>query len=124
MKSISVQSFNEGYGTPISNECLVWCLQRPNERCSIDTCLTRICSIIMLTNFNVRIHSNMDVCYPHLMMGTSESDYKVALMVLQDKNTWTLKDLQARIYSCDAEENSGDINKIGDTVCFVSGEDP
>ena len=78
----------------------------------------------MLTNFNVHIHSNMDVCYPHLMLGTSDSDYKLALMVLQNKNTWTLKELQARIFSCDAEENSGDINDIGDTVCFVSGEDP
>ena len=124
MKSTSVQSFNEGYGTPISNECLVRCLQSPTERYSNDTCLNRIYTILMLTNFNVHIHSNMDVCYPHLMLGTSDSDYKLALMVLQDKNTWTLKELQARIFSCDAEENSGDINDIGDTVCFVSGEDP
>ena len=78
----------------------------------------------MLTNFNVRVHSNTDVCYPQIMFGTSESEYKVALIVLQAKNTWTLKELEARMLSCDAEENSGNINDICDTVCFESGEDP
>ena len=32
MKSISVQSIFEGYGTPISNECLLQCLEIPPER--------------------------------------------------------------------------------------------
>lgn len=48
MKLTSVQSFNEGYGTPISNECLVRCRQSPTERYSIDTCLNRICTILKL----------------------------------------------------------------------------
>jgi hypothetical protein len=127
MKCTSIQSFNEGYGTPISNDCLERSLQIPTERYSVDTYFNRIYTIIMLTimqtNFNVHIHSNMDECYPHLMLGTSISDYKLALMVLQNKNTWTLKELQARISSCDAEEKCGDINEIGDTVCFESEED-
>ena len=48
MKLTSVQSFNEGYGTPISNECLVRCRQSPTERYSIDTCLNGICTILKL----------------------------------------------------------------------------
>ncbi len=32
LKATLVQSFNEGYGTPISNECLLRCLQIPIER--------------------------------------------------------------------------------------------
>ena len=32
MKSISVQSIYEDYGTPISNECFLRCLEIPPER--------------------------------------------------------------------------------------------
>ncbi len=39
----------------------------------------------LLTNFNVHIHRNTNVCYPHIMFGTSESEYKVALIVQQEK---------------------------------------
>jgi hypothetical protein len=76
----------------------------------------------------------MDLCYPHLMLGTSVSDYKVALMVLQNKNSWTLNDLKSRMRSYESEELEtnemdddgfsmrGDINDIGDDGISFSDE--
>ena len=76
----------------------------------------------------------MDLCYPHLMLGTSETDYKVALMVLQNKNSWTLNDLKSRMRSYESEELEtnemdddgfsmrGDINDIGDDGISFSDE--
>lgn len=44
MKSTSVQSFNEGYGTPISNESLQRCrLQSQKERYVIHTLMNFTC---------------------------------------------------------------------------------
>lgn len=77
------------------------------------------------------MHSNMDLCFPQLMLGTSDSDYKVALMVLQNKNSWTLKELKSNTGSYEVHELGtnemeddgfsirGDIDDIGDdTSCF------
>jgi hypothetical protein len=46
----------------------------------------------------------MGLCYPHLTLGTTECDYKVALMVLHCKNSLTVKELKSRICSYEAEE--------------------
>ena len=43
MKSTSVQSFNEGYGTPISKESLRRCLQSQKERYVIHTLMNFTC---------------------------------------------------------------------------------
>jgi hypothetical protein len=76
----------------------------------------------------------MDLCYPHLMLGTSESDCKVALMVLQNKNALTLKEVKSRTRSCEVEEMEanqmdndgfsfgGDINDTGDDSSRFSEE--
>jgi hypothetical protein len=52
MKSISVQSFNEGYGTPISNECLLRCLQNPmtTDRYVIHMLVIRYCMNDIVSN--------------------------------------------------------------------------
>lgn len=50
MKSISVQSFNEGCGTPISNESLLRCLQVPTQRYVIHMILNRVCISFISTN--------------------------------------------------------------------------
>jgi hypothetical protein len=50
MKSISVQSFNEGYGTPISNESLLQCLKIPSKRYVIHMLMNRVCISDIPTN--------------------------------------------------------------------------
>ena len=50
LKATSVQSFNEGYGTPISNECLLLCLQIPIEWYVIHVFMNGTCIIHTHTN--------------------------------------------------------------------------
>ncbi len=50
MKSISVQSFNEGYGTPISDESLLRCLQIPTKRYVIHMLVNHLCMKNIPTN--------------------------------------------------------------------------
>ena len=62
----------------------------------------------------------MDMSYPHLMLGTSYTDYKVALMVLQNKNSWTLKEVKSIRSSYESEELK--MNEMDDDVFSVGGE--
>ena len=50
LKATSVQSFNEGYGTPISNECLLLCLQIPIKWYVIHVFMNGTCIIHTHTN--------------------------------------------------------------------------
>ena len=58
--------------------------------------------------------------YPHLMLGTSDTDYKVALMVLQNKNSWTLKEVKSMMRTYESEEL--EMNAMDDCVFSVGGE--
>lgn len=67
------------------------------------------------------IHSNTALCFPHLMLGTSESDYKVALMMVQNKNSCTLKELKSSMYSCEVEQL--ETHEMVDDGFSISGTD-
>ena len=67
------------------------------------------------------IHSNTALCFPHLMLGTSESDYKVALMMIQNKNSCTLKELKSSMRSCEVEEL--ETHEMVDDGFSISGND-
>jgi hypothetical protein len=54
------------------------------------------------------------------MLGTSYTDYKVALMVLQNKNSWTLKEVKSIRSSYESEELK--MNEMDDDVFSVGGE--
>jgi hypothetical protein len=54
------------------------------------------------------------------MLGTSDTDYKVALMVLQNKNSWTLKEVKSMMRTYESEEL--EMNAMDDCVFSVGGE--
>jgi hypothetical protein len=54
------------------------------------------------------------------MLGTSDTDYKVALMVLQNKNSWTLKEVKSMMRTYESEEL--EMNAMDDYVFSVGGE--
>ena len=76
----------------------------------------------------------MGLSFPHLILGTTEHDYKVALMVLHSKNSLTLKELKSRICLYEAEEIKrnemdhdtlsirSDITDVGDNDIAFSDE--
>ena len=55
------------------------------------------------------------------MLGTSLSDYKVALMVIQNKNSCTLKELKSSMRSCEVEEL--ETHEMVDDGFSISGND-
>ena len=55
------------------------------------------------------------------MLGTSESDYTVALMMIQNKNSCTLKELKSSMRSCEVEEL--ETHEMVDDGFSISGND-
>ena len=72
------------------------------------------------------INREIGLSFPHLMLGTTEKDYKVALMVLHNNNSLTLKELKSMICLSEAEEtkrNEIDHDSLSIRSGITYGED-